>query len=382
MELVNRLLLEGKIYLFLYLLLWILVIFESSKYFSQYKKTTFLCSSIILWLFIGLRWETGTDWNSYKELFDSLELNWTFLFNIYHFDIGYVLFNALTRLFTNSYTIFLILNSGITIYFLYKLIRKLSPYPNLSLFFFYANFMIAQFMGSNRRMMAMVFVLWAFYYIFYEKKVYSAINIGLAFVFHRSSIINITSYFIPRTLFTIRTTILILLCSLLIGLLQIPAKLVDLIGNTLIAFVNNPIVENMVYYSETNEEHLVYSTGSLFLSTLLAVLKRTIFLVFYIYITRRNNVDKLTQFFYNIYIIGFAGYLFFIGSFFQMLTAFFTFIEVILIGRMYSYVNGSTKLLFICMLFLYGFLQMMNAVGTYPEQYLPYLPFWTDIHRL
>lgn len=382
MELINRLLLEGKIYLFLYLLLWILVIFESSKYFSQYKKTTFLCSSIILWLFIGLRWETGTDWNSYKELFDSLELNWTFLFNIYHFDIGYVLLNALTRLFTDSYTVFLIFNSGITIYFLYKLIKKLSPYPNLSQFFFYTNFMIAQFMGSNRRMMAMIFVLWFFYYIFIKKKVYSVINIGLSFVFHRSSLVNILTYSIPHYIFSERKTILILIFSLFIGLLQIPAKIVEFSGNILATVINNPIVEKMVFYSENNEEHLVYSTGSLFLSTLLAVIKRSIFLIFYIYIIRRNNIDKLTQFFYNIYILGFAGYLFFIGSFFQMLTAYFTFIEIILIGRMYSYISGKAKIFFCLLLSIYGFFQMMNAFSIYTELYMPYLPFWTTIQRL
>ena len=159
MEIIKILCTEGYIYLILFFYLWCNVILESSIQTSQYKNYFFIISSTILALFIGVRWETGTDWTPYKDLFDTLQLDWSFLFNIYHFDIGYVLFNAFIKLFTENYTIFLICNSSITIFLLSKLIIKISPYPNLSLLFFYTNFMIAQFMGSNRRMMAMVFIL-------------------------------------------------------------------------------------------------------------------------------------------------------------------------------------------------------------------------------
>ena len=170
MEIIKILCTEGYIYLILFFYLWCNVILESSIQTSQYKNYFFIISSTILALFIGVRWETGTDWTPYKDLFDTLQLDWSFLFNIYHFDIGYVLFNAFIKLFTENYTIFLICNSSITIFLLSKLIIKISPYPNLSLLFFYTNFMIAQFMGSNRRMMAMVFILWFFYYIYTKKK--------------------------------------------------------------------------------------------------------------------------------------------------------------------------------------------------------------------
>ena len=378
----NQIFTEGFPYLLLFLYLWIMVIAESSQYLSAYKKYYFIFSSILLWLFIGCRWETGTDWESYKQLFDTLELDWSFLFNVYHFDIGYVLLNALVRLFTDEYSIFLIINAGITIYLLSKLLLKTSQFPNLSLAFFYTNFMIAQFMGSNRRMMAMVFALWGFYFIYKARKSKALINMGLAFCFHRASIINVFSWLIPRSIFSIKQVIIILLLSLCIGLLQIPAKLVEITGTLLSVLTNNPIVEKMLFYSENNEEHLVYATGNLYLSTLLAVAKRSILLILYMVIIRKNKVDRATQFFYNIYIIGFAGYLLFIGSFFQMLTAFFTFIEVILIGKMYSYIPRKGKILFCALLLFYGVFQMLNALNVYPDLYMPYLPFWTGQQRI
>ena len=372
---------KGSIYLILFLYLWINTILESSSQCSKHKYLYIKFSSLILALFIGFRWETGTDWDSYKLLFDTLELNWTFLLNVYHFDIGYVLFNALIKLFTDNYTIFLVFNSGITMFFLTKLIIKTSPYPNLSLLYFYTAFMISQFMGSNRRMMAMVFILWLFYYIHNNQKKKSYLNLGLAFSFHRSSIINLISFFIPQKAFTLKQTFIILCSSFIIGILQIPAKIIALTGSILATFLNNPIVEKMVFYSENNDEHLTYSTGSLILSTVLAVVKRSILLTFYLYVLQKNRTDKLTQFFYNIYITGFAGYLFFIGSFFQMLTTYFAFIEILLISRIYNYTSGKIKLLFCCIFTLYGIFQILNAINVYPELYLPYLPFWTTHNR-
>ncbi|MCB5658973.1 hypothetical protein LIQ27_23050, partial [Bacteroides fragilis] len=58
--------------------------------------------------------------------------------------------------------------------------------------------------------------------------------------------------------------------------------------------------------------------------------------------------------------LGFAGYLFFIGSFFQMLTAFFAMIEIVLIGRMYSYSSSKDKIILLILIFFYGIFQMLN----------------------
>lgn len=358
-----------------------MTLLESSKYFRPYRKQLCLISTWLIIVFIGSRWCTGTDWNSYKELFDTLELDWTFLVNVYHFDFGYVLFNAIVKIFTDNYTLFLLINSFVTIYSLGRLLQKTSPYPSLSLFVFYSAFMIAQFMGSNRRMMAMVFILWSFYYLYERRKLAFVIMISLAFLFHRSALICLLALFIPREIISIKKTISMLLFSLFIGLLQLPAKMIELAGNILSVIVNNPIVEKMVFYSETNDEHLATSTGSVFISTTLAVVKRSVFLAFYFYIIRHNILDKFTQYLYNIYIIAFCGYLFFIGSFFQMLTAFFALVEIILISRMYSYVNERTKIILLSIIFLYSVLQLLNALNVYPELYFPYIPFWSNIQR-
>lgn len=372
---------QGWIYVIVYIYLFVMIWLESGKTISIFKKITALISIWILILFIGFRWETGTDWFPYKELFDTIQIDWTFLVNIYHFDLGYVFLNAIVRLFTDNYTLFLIVDSFIALYLLYRLVIKISPYPNLSVFLFYSAFMIAQFMGSNRRMIAMVFVLWAFYFFYEYKKKYFFGSILLAFLFHRSSLISLGIIFISRKIFTIKQTLIILSFSLLIGLFRLPVRFLELIGTMFSGLVGNPIIEKIVFYSESGDEHLVNSTGSLLISTVLAIIKRSVFLLFYFYVIRNNNIDKLTGYLYNIYIVGFAGYLLFIGSFFQIMSAFFALVEVILIGRMYIYTVKTFRIFALIVIGVYGFLQMINALYVYPDLYMPYIAFWENLER-
>lgn len=335
---------RGQIYLFTFFVLWILVLFESSQQYSKYKKITFIFSTIFLSLFVGFRWETGTDWDSYKHLFDNIELNWNVLFEIAHFDIGYVFLNVLVRFFTDSYTIFLVVDSAITFIPLGILIYKLSPCPNLAQFIFYNSFMLSQFMGSNRRMIAMVFVLWMFYFIFHNKRIAASICQFFAFLLHRSSVINVLIMKLRRKMFSIKQTIGILVVSTVVGFLAIPNMLMGMLAQFVSQFVGGDLAVSLVTYSENGDEYVMNSP----LQFLLAIIKRCIVLFFFIYIIRKNKVDKLTQFLYNIYICGFAGYLAFVGSFWGIMTAYLCIIEVFLIGRMYNYLfNPKQKLFFL-----------------------------------
>ncbi|WP_281511418.1 EpsG family protein [Alistipes finegoldii] len=368
--------------LFAYLLIMVLVEFSIPRKHLKYRQGIAGLSALIFVLFIGLRWETGTDWEPYKDLFDAIELDWTFLLNVYHFDIGYVLINALVRFFTESYTIFLLFDAALAIIPLFFLLRRVSPYPNVSLMMFYVNYMIAQFMGSNRRMIAIVLILWFIYYVAVGKKGKSVFALTGAFLFHRSSIANLLIYLVPRKLISAKKVFFLLLVSMIVGLSQIPATVIEKIGSVLMPIAgDNEIVQGIEFYSENGEEHLVYGTGSLILSTILALGKRVIFLIPFMYICKRRQVDQLTIFLLNIYIISFSVYLCTIGSFFQMLTAYWTIVDIILIGRILCHVKGKAKLGICFFLCLYGVLQMTSALNVYPELYMPYLPFWTTIHR-
>lgn len=366
---------NGSIYWLIFIWLICAVWLESSKYFSKYKRLFSLISAIILFTFIGARWETGTDWDNYKFLFDSLKLDWGFITSIYHFDIGYILLNAGVKIFTDSYTVFLFVDSFCAISLIYFLLQKTAKHPNISWLLFYTNFMLIQFMGSNRRMISMVLILWMIYFLCKKYITKSLISLSIAFLFHRSSIINLILYLVPSNAFSAKTIIKSFSICFIIGILQLPEKFIQFIAGLLSFALHVPLVELLTFYSENGEEHLVNATGSLFLSTILALGKRIIFLIFYWRLISRNKKDIIANTFFNVYILGIAGYLTLIGSFFQIITSFWALAEIILIGRIYGQARKNEKLIFCIFIIGFGILQIMNALNVYPELYIPYKSF-------
>lgn len=374
LKLILNLFSEGKLYIFFYILFFIIAVLEVSKDVKSYKTVILFFSSFLLFLFTGLRWETGTDWFSYKELFDTLELDWTFLLNVYAFDLGYVILNASVKLFTDNYTLFLLIDSFIAISLIFCFIKKYSPNPNLSIFIFYNAFFVSQFMGSNRRIIALGAGLFVFYSIYELKFKKYAVWQTISFLFHRTSIILLIAWFIPRERFSTKQILILLSSCLIIGIFQLPFNLVGLLGETLSSFSNNSFVEKMLFYSENNENVISENTNPLILMVL-SVIKRGVFISFYLYIINKNKgvIDSISDYFLNVYIVGFAIYLLFNGSpIFQMFSTYFTFIEIVLIGRYWSYANLKTKFSFLGILLFYGFFQLLSSLNAYSTLYIPY----------
>lgn len=358
-------------------MLFLLTVFESVHELKKYRfLTAFLCA-FFLFLFTGLRWDTGTDWISYKGLFDNVDFNFDELFfiQIYSFEFGYVLLNIFIKFFVDNYTVLLLVDSLIAVGIVYLFIRKFSPNPNISLFVFYNAFFVAQFMGSNRRIIALGAALFVFYYVHEKKFGKYLIWQTIAFLFHRSSLMLAFAWFIPKKRFTAKQILVILFICLLIGIPQLPLKLVGLIGQSFSA--GGAIVDRLIFYSENSETTISENTNPLVLMTLSAI-KRGVFLCFYLYVIKLNKsvLDTISDYFLNIYVVGFAVYLLFNGSaIFQMFSTYFTFIEIVLIGRFWSYADKRSKLIFLSVLFFYGFFQLLSSLNAYPELYLPYKTF-------
>jgi hypothetical protein len=377
MSLVGSLFAEGKIYLIIYLWLFFLVVLESCREYKKYQLLMAGSTVSILIIFTGVRWETGTDWPAYFKLFDTLEFNWAFLLNVYNFDLGYVLFNALIKLFTNSYTVFLLIDSFTALGLIFLFLKKFSPNPNLSLFVFYNAFFVSQFMGSNRRMIALALILFALYFIFIKKRGKYTFTYIIAGLFHSSAFLTVIAYFIPLKRYSSKQLTIGLASSLVIGIFQLPFKILGWLGNLLSSFAGNPLIDKLTTYSSSDDDIVIGNTNPVVLVTL-SIIKRCVFLIFYFIIIKRKKglLDPLTDFFFNIYIAGFAIYMLLNGSLvFQVISTYFTFIEIVLIGRMWNYADKDLKLKFLGVLFIYGFFQLLSALSAYPELYIPYKTF-------
>lgn len=376
-ETIEKIFKDGLVYLLLFIVLYVFTVLESVKEYNKYKNVTSLISILTLTLFTSLRWETGTDWESYYNLFQNIDLSFgeLFLLQIYSFDFGYVVFNVLVNFFSSSYTVFLLLDSIIALGLIYFLIKKYSPNPNISIFVFYNAFFVAQYMGSNRRIIAIGLSALAISSLFKNKK--SLFFTGIAFLFHKSSIITLLSKFIPRVRFSIKKIVLILLISLLFGLFQFPFKLLTILSEQLSSFSGFSVIDKLSGYTLESDK-IELGNRDPMLMMFLSVIKRCVFLIFYLFIInkKKGSLDYLSDYFLNIYIIGFSLYLLLNGSeVIQVSSSYFTFIEILVIGRFWYYAEKSEKLIFLPILFFYGFFQLVSSLTAYPELYMPYKLF-------
>lgn len=383
MDMIGQLLFgDAFMYLAVYLWLFGLAALECCLPLEQRARFTGAKISLIgLVLMLGLRWETGTDWTNYRELFETLEMNTSALLAVYSFDIGYVFLNALVRLFSDTYTVFLLVNSTLAIGLIYVFLRRCSPFPNTSILVFYTSYFVAQYMGSNRRVVAIGFLLLLFAHVGKVRPARITFLQGMGIAFHRSSIVGLFSLLVPSRHFSRKQVLLLLgICGAL-GAAQAPVGLVEALGRLLSQFTAAELVEKMIYYGNTSGDH-VSENVNVVTQTLLAVIKRSIFLTLFFLTIRRLRDPGLHAKLLNLYIVGIAIYLLFIGSpIFQVLSTYFCAAEIGLIGMVVARLQPHQRPFFVIFLFMYGLLQLLSALNPYPDLFLPYISIFSDAKR-
>jgi len=382
MLLIERLASDGLTYFAVYVFLFTITVMECALPMQGALRLNFTRLSLIgLTLMLALRWETGTDWDPYLELFRTLQLDTSSLLAVYSFDIGYVFENALVRLVTDNYTIFLLFNSIIAMALVYTFIRRYSPFPNTSVFIFYNSYFVAHYMGSNRRVIAIGFMLLLFAQLQRTSLARFAALQSLAVAFHRSSIVGILSRFIPDKPLSRRTIITLFVICGIFGALQLPVGIVEALGHLLSQFSKLEIIDKMIFYGENSAEH-VSENVNIFAQTVLAVAKRALFLGLFFNVLPRLKDNLVFTRLLNVYIVGIAIYVFFIGSpIFQVLSTYFCASEIALTAIATANLPRMHRINVCCFLFPYGILQLSSAINPYPDLYLPYLSIFSDAQR-
>ena len=178
-------------YISIFLIVFLLNLFGSKLYQSKNKilsKLIIFIGFIILLLLIGLRYEVGTDYNSYLYYYNIISvLNFNELYMV-DFDIGAkVVFKLCSMIFTNEHLVFMVLGL-LTLYPIYKANKLYDyiylPYSVLSFCFLFLPFSL----NGMRQGIAISFMLLAFVYLFKNKKINSLIAIMIAIAFHKTSV--------------------------------------------------------------------------------------------------------------------------------------------------------------------------------------------------
>ncbi len=171
-------------------------VFEICNYDKNGENIRWVFALILLFLFSGLRYDVGKDFQAYEELYNSSLLG----LNPEIKELGWAFFFHLFRSLNIPFQIVVLIISFLTIYCVAIFIRQYSPYPFFSLLIF---FCFAQYYTYTFNVMRQCLASYIFFasleHIENRNFIKYFLNIGCSIFFiHFSAIICLPLYFILR----------------------------------------------------------------------------------------------------------------------------------------------------------------------------------------
>lgn len=373
----NQVFAHGQIYLLLYAYFFVVVVAEVAYENETFSRNMARIGALILVLFIGLRWETGTDWLAYFNIFRTSEYSSDYDITVFGIDSGYLIFNNLISRIFGSYSVFLLIDAFIAVVGVYFFIEKSTKFPNMGVYLFYTSYAITHFMGSNRRMLAIGFVCVGFLHLTRGTSLRRhwpnwALPFGLAAMLHRTAVMALPGLVVGRGAWSAPAVILGLAACVLLGMSGAPFAALHGLGSLLAQFTDIAIVNKLLFYTSGSEEAQSAADFDVMGQALLGVAKRSAILVILVSYMAWGKPSEYAQRLYNVYVVGCAIYFLMIGSpVFQVTSTYYTIVEVALLPIVFSKVP-QFKVPYLFYLAIIPFLLMISALSPYLELYVPY----------
>lgn len=345
-------------------------------YISKSYKLFFVCLiGIVLILVGGLRWETGTDWNSYYNFFTN---NYSYDdFTSFDFEYLYAVLAFTIKQFSDSYSIFLLVFCSLTISLKLYGFCKISNYNFifLTILLYYANQLGD--VSSNRQSLAMSFVLVSLYFVINKRLILFLVTTYIAFLFHASAIIFFLAIPLIYVNITRRKLIFLILIGFCIGLYITTTGSNNAIFNILLGG-DGHIASKMSEYQEINEMGNS-STGSAIdpkISYILGLSRRCLVLIpALIFYDKLSSEHKNFKLLINMYVFGSLIYLIFspIIQVLNRLAAYFDLTEFFLLPLFVTlpkqkYIRISIYILLV----LFAFAKFYSTIMSFWTYYTPY----------
>lgn len=367
---------DGLIYLYLYAYLLFFVFIELVYKNEILSVNIGRFNAIILILFLGLRWESGTDWFSYFNLYNTDIYSYDYDTTRFGMEAGFLYFNKFIKYFFYNYTFFLLVQCTISISLIYYFIEKSTKLPSMGLYLFYTSYMITHFMGSNRRMIAIGIVCLTYTFLTRPggfKRAWPA-KVGSFFValnFHRTALMALPSHFLSTRAFSTAPVVAALGASVILGLAGIPFYLLQALSSGLLQYTDVSLIQKLIFY--TAEQSVgVAEDYDVMNQALLGLIKRFATISIFILYIASNKQSEYIQRLYNMYITGCCVYFLMIGSpVFQIVSVYYTIVEIILIPTIFYNVKNM-KIILMIYIVIVPFLLLISALSPYIDLYAPY----------
>lgn len=356
--------------LFYFSLYFIFSLFSMLELMSKKSKIThsFFCVSVLLlFVFSFIRWETGTDWDSYLTMFSWFKIPWE-TFDV-GMELGFAFVQNLGRFLFDEYTGVLFLFALIIYSCIYYSYPKLCKYPMIALL---ASFSISfASMLFVRQNVAGAILLISLMFAYKRKFWLFILAIFVASLFHRTSWIFIIIYPLFGKVYKQKSIILWLIVSVIIGILT--SKLILGVLGTLFTGVIGAKI-NMYLDMGTDDNSMAYSTTFILLK---GIANRCFLMVFFLCIINETvrKKDNLLNGLFNIYVLGTILYCVLLPLSISLarIAVYMDIVQVFLISAtLAKQKKRINKLLLFVVFWVYYLMRFYTYLMSYEHEFIPY----------
>ena len=305
---------------------------------------------------------TGSDWDPYLEYFTK-EDNYRF------FEIGYVLLTTVVKAFSNSYTVFLLIDAAVALLPLWYLLKKDNDCHPISLAVFFSYYFTLNYLGSNRRIISIGICFLALVYLQRKKLLPFLALCALSFCFHRSSIIFLLAWPIYQARPSLKKYLLLIGAAILIQVVNPLALLPSLFDAATSKIV---LISRILDYTENDSLNPNINYG---LQNALSIAKRCVFLIIIYWGWSRQSdaIKKKYAGYVNLYVFSFVLYLMFTGTveIFKATTVYFSIVELLLLPIAIDSFKRYKPVVYM-LLSVMLIAQQYSALNSYWDLYVPY----------
>lgn len=318
----------------------------------------FLC----LFFLSCLRWERGTDWNSYLSLFEEAHN----AFYLLAFEPGFYYLNLFVKINTDNYTILLMVEAFIIYALHFYVIKRYSISPMVSVLIWFGFYMGSIFFV--RFHIALAITLFSFIYIMDRKFWKFLICIFIATLFHRTAFLFIPAYFIYTKNFS--------RLQLLFGVgISFCLSALFKLGLDLLGGINlGTFSEKALVYSESDAQD--FGISSPFRIMLIGATYRVLIILLiirYFYtLYKENNTFKGLL---NLYFVGVCLFIVITPVSIPMarMAQYYEYIQLLIVPYIIlNFRHLPIRNLVFIMITLFYLMRLKSNIGAYEDLFIPY----------
>lgn len=327
---------------------------------------SFGISVFLLFILSVIRWDTGTDWDSYFDIYKWIEIPWENMNNGMEFAFNMV--NHLGKFIFDSYTGVLLLFAIIIYICIFKSYTFFSQYPITTLFLsFSISFASMLFVRQNVALSILLISL----ICVHEKKIYYfLLLVFIASLFHRTAWIFLLVYPIYHKYYKSSFLFILLFVTVFISL-ALSEFLFSFVGNLGLGVISKKI--EMYLEAGAEDNTMTFSTTTVLIKGLM---NRILLLgVYFFYLNDVRKTNVMINGLLNIYILGTVLYCATLPLSISLarIAVYMDIVQIFVISYIiYDQNKLLNRICLFCLFSLYFCLRFYTFIISYRDEYIPF----------